>query len=1102
MYCYAYYSSTLFLGHSVRFLSILLLLMISDVGLASTTSTAKLFAKSNEVFITLDQRHGLGQPAILSMARDNLGYTWVGTQSGLNRYDGYKFTQFNDSGSALAELAGTYISSLCTTPNNILWIGTRSGISRYNYQTGKSQVLTKANSGITSNQISSLSCGENNVVVGSYDEGFFSINSHNGEVIPESVSWKMQVHEIIHTKDSIFLASSSGLFRQNKSTFEIEKLLNGNVYSIADYQKWLFLAFQDGSIKRYNLEGDFKTHDWHVSVNEGPYRAINDIAVLQNSLWIASKKGLHRYDLLGNIIHHYTQPENKSSGIADNNILSLLVVDQHTLWIGTGSNGVSHLNLTSHQLGHINQDTVGSDVFVNHDMRSFEFDDQNRLWIGSSQGLYIASHHTFKPASFHYPELAKFDLAFISDIRFFDGELWLTTFGDGVVRYNFETKEVTKFYTPKPKEVRRFIDLARYQGEIISVARHNGLFRFDSAQEKLLPMFETKNQPLLKSIYALEVIDGDIWAGSLGFGLIKIQDGTFHQFNKSVGAASDMVYSVVESDNGLVWASTDAGIMVVDKKLTLKKIINKQTGLANDAAWVLIKDKQGFIWAGTSGGLSRINPEDYGVTNFSVLDGAQGLEYNFGAVAVSQDGQLVIGGSNGFNYFDPANLIIDHTLNAITLSQMTVLGNVISPKLTPDIATQAVEFLREIQLHYQQDIMSFKYTSLNSASQNVDYQYRVLGLSENWIAMNKDSRQFNLMKLPPGNYTIEAFAKNNNGLTSPVHRLDVNLAAPWWWNMFSKTLYLLVICALLYWFYRIRQQVLINLEQTVAARTQQLSTKNDKLESAMAKLKHAQSSLVESEKMAALGGLVAGVAHEINTPLSIVKTAVTHNKDAINELTQLVEDKALTASKLDKSLAGQHEGYSLIRSNLERAIHLISTFKQVAVDQSTEALREIELTEHIKEIMLAVHPLLRTKNISLHIEGENSITLQSYPGPLYQILTNLVNNSITHGFENRESGDIYIHVTRKTDSAVIRYSDNGKGIEQSIITQVYEPFITTKRNKGGSGLGMHIVYNLITQLFKGSIECESPEQGGVQFTIELPLSPEKTESIETQSVLF
>ncbi|MGB0835362.1 MAG: ATP-binding protein [Psychrobium sp.] len=1065
-------------------------------------SKTGLFDKSNEVFITLDQRHGLGQPAVLSMARDNLGYTWVGTQSGLNRYDGYKFSQFNDKGSPLADLAGTYISSLCTTPNNILWIGTRSGISSYNYQTGQTKVITTENSKILSNKISSLSCSNNKVTAGSYENGFFSIDSHSGQVIPNSISKKIPVGDLIQTTDYIYAASASGLYRQDKQSYEIEKVLSERVFTLTSYQGWLFIAASDGSIRRYSTKDDFKKADWQTVVNEGPYKAINSMVVLDNSLWVASKRGLHRYDFFGQLQHHYTHRDGSASSIADNNILSLKVIDQHTLWIGTASSGLSHLNLSSRQLGHINHDTYGNEKFVNHDMRSFAIDVQNRMWLGSSQGLYISQNGRVILASELYPKLNMFDLAFIADISFFDGELWLTTFGDGVIRYNFDSQKLTRYFTPKPKQIRRFIDLERYRGEIITVARHNGIFRFDRKRQQLVPMFENAKTPIPKSIYEIQVIDGDIWAGSLGDGLLKIQDGQVQQFAKQQGAPSNMVYTVIESDNGLIWASTDAGIVIVDKNLSLKATINKQTGLANEAVWTLVKDQQGYIWAGTSGGLSRINPIDYTVTNFSVLDGAQGLEYNFGAATLTNEGFVVIGGSNGFNYFDPTKITLDSTLNAITLSQITVLGQTVSPKATPEIAQQEVEFLQEIDLNYQQDILSFKYTSLNSSAQRVEYYYRVLGLSDNWIKMNQDSRQFNLMKLPPGKYTIEAYAKNDNGFSSPIHRLAVNLAAPWWWNLYSKTLYLFIICGLLMWFYHIRQQVLRNLEAQVVARTEQLSKKNEKLETAMAKLKHAQSSLVESEKMAALGGLVAGVAHEINTPLSIVKTAVSHNKDAIVELTKLVEDKALTASKLDKSLAGQSEAYTLMRSNLERAIHLISTFKQVAVDQSTEALREIELTEYIKEIMLAVHPLLRNKNIELRIEGEDNIKLQSYPGPLYQILTNLVNNSITHGFEGRDNGEILIEVVRKTDTATIYYRDNGNGIDQAIIEQVYEPFITTKRNEGGSGLGMHIVYNLITQLFKGSIDCKSPQSGGVLFTIELPYSPEKTEAIETQSILF
>ena len=1072
----------------MRCLILLFLLLTNKIVLGENLSTLPIFSKSNENFITLDQRHGLGQPSILSMTQDNLGYVWVGTEAGLYRYNGYRFNEFSNTKTAISELATSYISALCAAKNNILWIGTHSGLSRYNYQTGETAILTKASNNIPSDKISSLSCSNDKVFVGTYDNGFFVIDTEKSTLNIDSISNYLpfqKIYQVYQTNSATFIAAQSGVFRQAHSTKKIEKISQLQISSITANRKWIFVASTDGKLKRYKLRGDFISPDWDVVVNAGKYRNINNITLQHGALWVASLKGLHKYSLDGKLIHHYTSKEQQELGLIDNSALTLLPIDNNTLWIGTKNRGISHLNLINSQFGHINRHTFDKEKFLNHETLSLEFDAQKRLWIGTSQGVYIATHNDIRLASHYYPKLKSLDLSIISSIKFHEGSIWFASLGEGILRYNFSEQSIQRYFPPSSKIHKSFTAIKTYQNQIITVARDGDIFKFNKETNQLEVLFDYSRN-ISPSFFDILPIKDVLWAGTLGDGIFKFKKSKYQQLSTSQGSPTDMIYSVIQGPNNTIWASTDKGILVIDESLRLLKHINKSNGLKSKAVWSLVLDKEKNIWAGTSSGLSKINGKNYSVTNYGILDGIQGLEYIFGATTINENGRIFIGGTNGFNQFLPRKLQANNQLEKIVLTEVIVLGQTVSPMTTPQLTSNKVEFLHELTLDYYQDILSFTYTSLDYSGQDIEYFYRIKGLSEQWIMMNKDSRQFNLMKLPPDNYTIEAYARNSNGVESPIHRLKVNVKAPWWWNSLSKTLYSLILLSLVYWFYRIKKQVVIRLEKTVTSRTKKLSNKNEKLETAMNQLKKAQSDLVESEKMAALGGLVAGVAHEINTPLGIVKTALTYNQDNIRVLNDLVDNQTITASALKKSLHSQHDGYALIASNLERAIHLISTFKQVAVDQSTEAIREINLTEYIKEVMIAVKPLLRNKSITLEVEGDKNLNIESYPGPLYQIFTNLVNNSLIHGFENREAGVITIKIKKSANNIVIIYHDNGNGMSQNIIEHIYEPFLTTKRNIGGSGLGMHIVYNLITQLFKGSIHCESPNHCGVKFTIAFP----------------
>lgn len=278
-----------------------------------------------------------------------------------------------------------------------------------------------------------------------------------------------------------------------------------------------------------------------------------------------------------------------------------------------------------------------------------------------------------------------------------------------------------------------------------------------------------------------------------------------------------------------------------------------------------------------------------------------------------------------------------------------------------------------------------------------------------------------------------------------------------------------------------------DLEQKVTNRTDALKESNNELLSTLEKLHQFQNQLVESEKMASLGDMVAGVAHEVNTPIGLGVTASTLLQDRMREIKEAFENKSLKSSQLKKFLDDGDENIAIIYRNLERAASLISSFKKVAVDQSNEDERNLNIAELLDGVLLTLAPKLKSQPYQIDINCPEQLTVITKAGPINQIFINLIMNSIIHGFEGQDQGNITIDVIRMGQQLNISYRDDGKGIDGNIRNKIFDPFTTTKRGEGGSGLGMHLVYNLVTQALGGNIHLETGVVTGVHFDISFPV---------------
>lgn len=300
----------------------------------------------------------------------------------------------------------------------------------------------------------------------------------------------------------------------------------------------------------------------------------------------------------------------------------------------------------------------------------------------------------------------------------------------------------------------------------------------------------------------------------------------------------------------------------------------------------------------------------------------------------------------------------------------------------------------------------------------------------------------------------------------------------WWCVLYARHIEIDGRAAFIVWHYDITER-----REAEAA----LREAKEHAEAALADLGAAQQTLIQSEKMASLGGLVAGVAHEINTPLGISLTSASLLADESRRLGAALETGVLRRSDLSRFLELALESSDLLLTNSQRAADLIKSFKQVAVDQTSEDRRAFNLAEYIGEVLTSLRPRLKRSAVSVAVSCPAELVVEGYPGPLAQVLTNFVMNSLIHAYGPDQAGQLAIQVTSPApDEVCLVFSDDGKGIAEEVLPKIFDPFFTTNRDGGGSGLGLNIVHNLVTKRLHGRIEVASRAGEGTSFTVHFP----------------
>ncbi len=276
------------------------------------------------------------------------------------------------------------------------------------------------------------------------------------------------------------------------------------------------------------------------------------------------------------------------------------------------------------------------------------------------------------------------------------------------------------------------------------------------------------------------------------------------------------------------------------------------------------------------------------------------------------------------------------------------------------------------------------------------------------------------------------------------------------------------------------------LERKVNLRTQELLGKNEELAQLLEELRRTQEFLLQSEKMVAMTNMVVGVSHELNTPLGVAITLASHLEESAKQLQRCAQQERMRKSEVVRLILEQQEAAQMLLKNLNRVARLIGTFKQVSVDQMKETRRPFNLRLHLTEILQNLTPLLHKSGHQVSVECAEEEELDGFPAAFSQVIVNLINNSLLHAYEAGQAGHIKIFVRRENRRLDVTYQDDGKGVSEELLGKMFNPFFTTRRGQGALGLGLCIVYNLVTQQFGGTIECWSQPGEGLKIRMSFP----------------
>lgn len=813
---------------------------------------------------------GLSQSVVNVIIQDRVGFLWIGTQDGLNRYDGYNFKIYKPDPDNPNSLSDRWITALAEDPHGYLWVGTRlGGLNRYDPVSGKFKRymnnLTDSQS-LGSNQVTSLQADTRGIWVGTeYGLDFFNYETEtfthhrSSSEDPSSLSSNLVSALFKDSQGMLWVGTLNGgvnMYDETAKTFTIYKyeednsasLSNNRVSSIAESSDGSLWVGTSNGLNRFEAEEKAFTHFHNIPQNTDSLGGNVIFEIYKDrsgGLWIGTNNGLDRYDDIERKFYHYQNQPGVPNTISNNAVLSIFEDNSNVLWIGTHGGGLNKYNRQQDKFTYYRNNPADPNSLSGNIILPIYVDQKGIIWIGTNRGL-----DKFEPATgqfTHYQHDPANNRSLISDDVValqmdYTGILWVGTMR-GLDRFNPATGIFTHFQPDAniPNNITNSPIYSIYEDSSLNlwIGTGIGLYLFNEFDRSFTPYESDESDPVsffgdqINIIY--EDNDKNLWVGTFESGLKRLNPRKTEvtQYKNDpenmTSLGNDSVMSIIQDENDTIWVGTaGGGLNRYEPETDSFTRFTEKDGLPNDVIYGILEDSSGNLWISTNFGLSRFDPRTETFRNYTASDGLQSNEFNQNAYAVDMSGNLYFGGVNGLNSFNPEN-IKDNPLHPhVALTSITKDG-------IPLNSSGTTEYLKEITLTWPEDSFEFEFTSFayGQPSKN-QYAYMLERFDSDWKNIDKQ-RNGRYTNLPGGTYTLKLRGSNSDGTWNEEGQsITVTIVPPFWetWLFRSMSFFVLVtvIAAGLRWRVKSIQRRNYELENIVQKRTADLQKRTGEIE--------------------------------------------------------------------------------------------------------------------------------------------------------------------------------------------------------------------------------------------------------------------------------
>ena len=1038
------------------------------VGITVLTPINKLsYAQSkNLIFNNINIEQGISQSTIEAIFQDSEGYIWLGTNDGLNRYNGYEFKIYNYE-EYQNSISHNGITDITEDKYGNIWVNTVSGVNKINKKTEKISNYTEINGKIKEDSTTEIIVTkDNNILVGTYEGlNIYNAKEDRFDIILEQKDGILS--SCIYSIDedingNIWIGTELGLNKLSKDFKVLETYTSeSEIYNIfCDDENGFVWAGSDSSGL---LKIDTKTKEVTQYINdiedENSIPANQVGAIIRDSkgnLWVGTTNGLARYNEKNDSFDVYKNKVYDKNSLVYNDVRSIIEDREGVLWVGTYS-GISIFD-TESSIKYYNAGLDDGYLLSENMVHGIYEDDEGYLWVGSrTKGVNIIDRENNTSKSINMENNNVIQSNSINDITGYKDFIFVAT-DAGVLKINKKENTIQNYNLEDGLIGENVKDIFVCDKNYLWIGSTNGLNLLDIENDKIIDMTDYVDEGSYVR-YVYQGQDGSYYIGFLrdgGLGIIEPNSKETKYYknipNDKTSISSNRVRYINEDSKGNIWIGTSYGLNKYDPKTKVFKRYTTSDGIANNTIYGVLVDDNDNIWVSTNKGISQIDTKNNTVNNLSVTDGLQGNEFNGNAAFKSKSGELFFGGINGLNAFYPEDV------NSINNKSKVIFdGFKVNDK----------DYLDINGLKFDNNTENIKikfFTPVYSSNKNISYEYELIGSNSSKATTKENYVIYN--DLLPGKYTFKVRAVDSRGDISDSETIEFSIKYPFWMSPIACFIYLVI--AIL--FIINNKYKLKYLDRLVKSRTKELEEqmiKNEELYNNNIK--------IEENK----NKYLVNLSHELRTPLNVISST--------NQL-------LLELSKKDNIKSDKLAYYiDISERNCNRLLNLVNNILDNTKLQSkmyTLNLKEVDIIYLVEETSLTLIDYIKSKSIELIIDPEveeKVILCDDYE--IERCIVNLVSNAAKF---TPEGGNITITIKDLDDKVMISVLDTGVGIEEKYHKTIFDRFnqVDNDESKGGSGLGLSITSKIV-ELHKGEIYVESKVGEGSNFVIILPVDPNK-----------